>query len=279
MTLLGSAEIASELISALTPFDAIESDHRTRAMTWLRETDDVCRRRKPATPSPHLVSYFVPLDPTERRMLLVEHRLAGLWLPPGGHVEPGEHPVATVFREATEELDLAATLLNGQTTPFFLTWTQTVGANSHIDVSLWYLLHGEADRELDLGPPGVRERPMVVARRGPQHGRESVRPEHRPLHCETRCHRNLVTSGVGDQPAPRVPTCAQSPDPSETLNASTWSSRMRTPSWLRCGVSESGARQEVSIEDSFARGGYLVRRSGRRGGHRSTIVSASNELC
>ncbi len=149
MTLLGSAEIASELISALAPFDAIESDHRTRAMTWLRETDDVCRRRKPATPSPHLVSYFVPLDPTERRMLLVEHRLAGLWLPPGGHVEPGEHPVATVFREATEELDLAATLLNGQTTPFFLTWTQTVGANSHIDVSLWYLLHGEADRELD----------------------------------------------------------------------------------------------------------------------------------
>jgi 8-oxo-dGTP pyrophosphatase MutT (NUDIX family) len=62
----------------------------------VESTDDVFRRVKPATPDPHLVSYFVPIDQPCGRILLVEHRLAGLWLPPGGHVEPGEHPLRTV---------------------------------------------------------------------------------------------------------------------------------------------------------------------------------------
>jgi len=146
VTLVGTAESVSALLRTLTPFDAVEADHQAKTLAWLRATDDVFRRAKPATPAPHLVSYFVLLDRAQRRLLLVEHRLAGLWLPPGGHVEPSEHPVATVLREATEELRLAAELLHPQ--PFFLTWTPTVGEDSHIDVSLWFLLEGDADRDL-----------------------------------------------------------------------------------------------------------------------------------
>lgn len=146
MTLVGTTESVSALLLPLTPFDEVEADHRAKALAWLSATDDVFRREKPATPSPHLVSYFVLLDSAQRRLLLVEHRLAGLWLPPGGHVEPGEHPVATVLREATEELGIAARLLSPG--PLFLTWTPTVGENSHIDVSLWFLLEGDSNREL-----------------------------------------------------------------------------------------------------------------------------------
>jgi hypothetical protein len=29
-------------------------------------------------------------------VLLCDHRLSGLWLPTGGPVEPGEHPLGTV---------------------------------------------------------------------------------------------------------------------------------------------------------------------------------------
>lgn len=147
-TSLASAATVTGLLGRLSPFDAVEAEHRARALSWLASTDDVFRREKPATPAPHLVSYFVLLDRAEGRALLVEHRLAGLWLPPGGHVEPAEHPVETVRREAREELGIDAVPLDGDGTPFFLTWTGTVGADSHTDVSLWFLLRGEADRSL-----------------------------------------------------------------------------------------------------------------------------------
>ncbi|MHB8375756.1 MAG: NUDIX domain-containing protein, partial [Dehalococcoidia bacterium] len=40
--------------------------------------------------------------------LLHWHRKNGMWLPPGGHVEPGEDPVQAVEREVLEETGIAA---------------------------------------------------------------------------------------------------------------------------------------------------------------------------
>lgn len=148
MTPIASAATVTDLVLRVTPFDNVEAGHRAQALSWLASTQDVFRREKPATPAPHLVSYFVLVDQAEGRALLVEHRLAGLWLPPGGHVEPAETPVETVRCEAREELGIDAQLLNGDGTPVFLTWTQTVGAHPHTDVSLWFLLRGAADQAL-----------------------------------------------------------------------------------------------------------------------------------
>jgi len=88
------------LVSGLEPTDALGRDHRRDTLSWLAGTDDIFRRAKPATPSPHLVSYFLLLDRRAGNVLLCDHRLSGLWLPPGGHVEPGEHPLDTVRRRA-----------------------------------------------------------------------------------------------------------------------------------------------------------------------------------
>jgi 8-oxo-dGTP pyrophosphatase MutT (NUDIX family) len=75
-------------------------------------------------------------------LLLVDHKKAGLWLPSGGHVEPDEHPRATVSRELWEELRLHADFLFPQ--PIFLTLTETVGTTAgHTDVSLWYVVRGD----------------------------------------------------------------------------------------------------------------------------------------
>ena len=62
--------------------------------------------QKPDVPPKHLVSYFALVDEARGKMLLVDHKLAGLWLPSGGHVEPDEDPRATVVREIAEELNL-----------------------------------------------------------------------------------------------------------------------------------------------------------------------------
>ena len=80
-------------------------------------------------------------------LLLVDHINAELWLPTGGHVEPGEHPRTTAIREAKEEL-----AINGEfhhDGPLFLTITETVGKTAgHTDVSIWYSLRGDRSNEL-----------------------------------------------------------------------------------------------------------------------------------
>jgi ADP-ribose pyrophosphatase YjhB (NUDIX family) len=83
-------------------------------------------------------------------VLLCDHRLSGLWLPTG-HVEPGEHPLDTVRREAVEELGVATQLdAVFSERPFFLTMAETVGppAMRHVDVSLWFALAGRAGQPL-----------------------------------------------------------------------------------------------------------------------------------
>jgi len=46
------------------------------------------------------------------RTALHWHRL-GIWLPPGGHIEPDEDPVQAVFREVLEETGLEAEIVSG----------------------------------------------------------------------------------------------------------------------------------------------------------------------
>ncbi|MXX80933.1 MAG: NUDIX domain-containing protein [Chloroflexi bacterium] len=54
------------------------------------------------------VTTFVSMDGAT---LLHWHRKVGLWLPPGGHVEPNEDPVQAARREALEETGLEVEIL------------------------------------------------------------------------------------------------------------------------------------------------------------------------
>jgi 8-oxo-dGTP pyrophosphatase MutT (NUDIX family) len=104
---------------------------------------------KPDVPPKHLVSYFALVDDRRGKLLLVDHKLAGLWLPSGGHVEPDEDPAATVVRELSEELGLDADFIHAG--PMFITVTRTVGeVRGHSDVSLWYLIRGDSSRAIEF---------------------------------------------------------------------------------------------------------------------------------
>ena len=48
---------------------------------------------------------------TPEATLLHWHRKVGLWLPPGGHIEPDEDPVDAALRETLEETGLAVEIL------------------------------------------------------------------------------------------------------------------------------------------------------------------------
>jgi 8-oxo-dGTP diphosphatase len=128
-----SVAVVHDLVSRVPAADPRD---RSETLAWLESTDDVFRRVKPDTPPKHLVSYVVPIDPADGAVLLVAHRNAGLWLPPGGHVDPGEHPATTASRELEEELGLST---GAAADPVFLSVTVTVGLDSgHTDVSLWF---------------------------------------------------------------------------------------------------------------------------------------------
>jgi 8-oxo-dGTP pyrophosphatase MutT (NUDIX family) len=140
-------------LAAITPLDELEREHITEVLAWIASGAELCRLAKPATPPKHLVSYSVLVD--DGHLLLVDHRNAQLWLPPGGHVEPGEHPRATVLRELEEELGLVPA--QAIEPPFMVTCTPTVGrAAGHTDVSLWYVVRADRSRPLEFNEQEFR---------------------------------------------------------------------------------------------------------------------------
>ncbi|MGF6882037.1 8-oxo-dGTP diphosphatase [Nocardia sp. GAS34] len=145
--------VVADIVAGIAPFDDLERRHIAMTLDWLGSTDDIFRRAKPATPSPHLVAYVVLIDPGERGIYLGRHLKAGLHLPMGGHVEPNEHPLTAARREIVEELGIEPIFdLVGQA-PLFLTRTTTVGQTAgHIDVSLWFAIGGERAHQYPLDP-------------------------------------------------------------------------------------------------------------------------------
>jgi ADP-ribose pyrophosphatase YjhB (NUDIX family) len=53
----------------------------------------------------------------EGRVLLHRHKKLGLWLPPGGHIEPNELPDEAAVREVEEETGVVAELVGERALP------------------------------------------------------------------------------------------------------------------------------------------------------------------
>jgi len=138
-------QIRAEILS-IDPLDELERLHINETLAWVDSGVGLFRTAKPATPPKHLVSYFAVVD--HDHILLVDHKNAELWLPTGGHVEPDEHPRATVVREIQEELGLTPT--QPIEAPLMITSAATAARTAgHIDVSLWYVVSGDRAQHLE----------------------------------------------------------------------------------------------------------------------------------
>jgi 8-oxo-dGTP pyrophosphatase MutT (NUDIX family) len=131
-------------------------------------------------PAQHLVSYVLPTDLSDGAMLLVAHRNAGLWLPPGGHVEPDEHPALTAGRELAEELGVPGDAVAAE--PAFLASNVTVGIDAgHTDIGLWFVADVGRGTPPDSGRGRVRGGPLVDPRRAGGRRPGRLRPAPRPF--------------------------------------------------------------------------------------------------
>jgi 8-oxo-dGTP diphosphatase len=135
--------LIAKLVEEITPLDDLEESHQFFVKNWITSGADLFRIKKPAFPETHLVSYFVPFDELNKKICLVHHKKANLWIPPGGHVDIDEHPQDTVYREMQEELTEQA--ICHHEAPFFVTVAKTVNDPlPHTDVSLWYVVKGDS---------------------------------------------------------------------------------------------------------------------------------------
>jgi len=90
-------------LERLEPLDAAEARDRAATLSLLATCDtafDELAQADHVTASGFVVS---PLG-----VVLHRHRLLGIWVQPGGHVDPGEAPEQAVLREVAEETGLLA---------------------------------------------------------------------------------------------------------------------------------------------------------------------------
>jgi 8-oxo-dGTP diphosphatase len=145
--------VVRDHVRAVSPLDDREAADQADILGWIESGAPLFRTAKPATPPRHLAVYAALVDEAERSVMLVDHRKAQLWLLPGGHVDDGEDPRWSVEREAFEELGISPKFHEKISQPCFLSVTQTRGAGSHTDVTLWFVLEGDSSAEVrpDLG--------------------------------------------------------------------------------------------------------------------------------
>lgn len=136
--------------AARVPVDAREAASIRRLLAELdRLPDPFDERADPV----HVTASAVVVG--ARGTVLHRHKRLGLWLQPGGHVEPGEDLAAAALREATEETGLVVRHPGGGPRMIHLDVHDGGRGHTHLDVR--FLLHAE-----DAEPrPGAGESPDV----------------------------------------------------------------------------------------------------------------------
>lgn len=98
-----------ELLDRHDTGGASEESHRRQMQQLLAETPAPFSRDQ-FEPG-HFTASALVVSPSARLVLLIAHSTLGLWLQPGGHIEPGDaSPVEAARREVLEETGLDARL-------------------------------------------------------------------------------------------------------------------------------------------------------------------------
>ena len=132
-------------VAARTPVDERE---RVSIERFLAELDRLAHPFDQTADPVHVTGSGIVVGP--RGVLLLRHKRLGIWLQPGGHVEPGETPWAAAKREGEEETGLALEFDGDGDEPALVHVDVHAGGRGHTHLDLRYLLRAGDD---DPSPP------------------------------------------------------------------------------------------------------------------------------
>jgi 8-oxo-dGTP pyrophosphatase MutT (NUDIX family) len=130
--------LAEQITQIADDFAEREPEVFKRYLERLREGGGLTRDEGAVS---HFCVYFLPYNPKTKQVFIVDHKKAGLWLSPGGHVDKGELLLAALNREINEELGVA-NFFPELPKPFLISITPinnaTQPCKEHLDI--WFLL-------------------------------------------------------------------------------------------------------------------------------------------
>lgn len=120
-------------VLARTPVDARE---RSAIEQFVQQLDRLERPFEEAADRVHVTGSALVVG--AKGVVLHKHKRLGLWLQPGGHIEPGETPWDGALREAAEETGLPVSFADG--VPQLVHVDVHPGPRKHIHLDLRYLV-------------------------------------------------------------------------------------------------------------------------------------------
>jgi 8-oxo-dGTP pyrophosphatase MutT (NUDIX family)/GNAT superfamily N-acetyltransferase len=145
------AEIAGQ-VARRSPVDERERASIEQFLLELTRLDEPFSEHADAT---HVTASAIVVG--VRGVVLHKHKRLGLWLQPGGHIDPGEAPWRAAMREAQEETGLPVEPLAGPPPPALVHVDVHPGPRGHTHLDLRYLLVAD-----DVEPqPPAGESPEV----------------------------------------------------------------------------------------------------------------------
>jgi 8-oxo-dGTP pyrophosphatase MutT (NUDIX family) len=132
------------------PRERWSRDRTLRLLDWLPSPFD-----EAADPT-HVTGSAIVLDGAGR-VLLHRHKRLGIWLQPGGHLDPGESAADAAVRETLEETGVHARPATASPPPVHVDVHE--GPRGHVHLDVRYLLHADGDARLR---PAAGESPAVA---------------------------------------------------------------------------------------------------------------------